>query len=72
MAVDMAQKYEVYLPKVGVTPPYTVTYSRAYAEGWAPDPTNKFQRAVVERIKAKQGATPAKGLKIEYDPKRGR
>jgi hypothetical protein len=55
-----------------VTPPYTVTYSRAYSEGWAPLPTNEFQRAVVERIKSKQGASPTKGLTIEYDPKKGR
>lgn len=70
--VDMISKYEAYLPTVGVTPPYTVTFSRAYVEGWAPSPTNEFQRAVVERIKAKKSNAPTKGLTIEYDPKEGR
>ena len=39
--------------KLGARPVRTVTYRKACEEGWAPAPTNDFQRAVWEEIKAK-------------------
>lgn len=72
MVVDMVPRYENYLKNIGVMPAYTVTYSRACMEGWAPPPTNEFQKAVAERVRAKLSKEPTKGMKIEYDPKTGR
>lgn len=70
MVVDMVPRYEKYLQAVGVTPAYTIPYAQAYQEGWAPAPTNKFQRAVIEEIKAERAKEPTKGIKIKYDSKR--
>ena len=72
MIVDMVSRYVPYLETVGVTPEYRATYSRACMEGWAPAPTNEYQKAVAERIKEKQSKGPTKGMTIEYDPKTGR
>lgn len=72
LVVDMVPRYTEYLSSLGVTPPYTVPYSRACMEGWAPTPTNEFQKAAMERVRAKQSKEPTKGITIEYDPKVGR
>lgn len=66
--VDMADRAEKYLAKHGVTPLKMVNYSTACQEGWAPQPTNEYQKAVWEKIHA----IPTKPMKIEFDPKKGR
>ena len=58
--------------KLGINPFRRCTYRDACREGWAPAPTNEFQKAIWERIKAEQSKAPTKGLKIEYDPKKGK
>ena len=52
--------------KVGFKPFRRTTYKRACKEGWAPPPTNDFQRAVWEKVHA----IPDKPITIEYDPKK--
>jgi hypothetical protein len=44
--------------KKGVTPARMSTYKKACEEGWAPMPTNSFQMAIWEDVKAKKAASP--------------
>lgn len=49
--------------------PYRIAkYSEAVQEGWAPAPTNEFQKAIWDKVHA----IPATPMKIEFDPKKGR
>lgn len=52
--------------KIGFRPFRRTTYKRACKEGWAPPPTNDFQRAVWDSVHA----IPDKPITIEYDPKK--
>lgn len=40
-----------HLPKVGITSASITTYRRACYEGWAPAPTNEFQKVIYEGVK---------------------
>ena len=55
LIMDMIPRITEHLKRLGVTPPRTVTYIRAYKEGWAPAPTNDFQRAAIEKAKSHKG-----------------
>ena len=54
--------------KIGFKPFRRTTYKRACKEGWAPAPTNDFQRAVWDEVRQ----LPTKPIKIEYDPAKGK
>jgi hypothetical protein len=56
------------LPSFGLVAPRTAPYYRACYEGWAPAPTNDFQKAVWDEVHA----VPSDPMKIEFDPKKGR
>ena len=51
-----------------IKPYRIVKYSEAVEEGWAPAPTNEYQKAIWERVHA----APKNPMKIEFDPKKGR
>lgn len=53
---------------LGCGSPQFATYRAACREGWAPPPTNDLQRAIWEETRK----LPAKPLKIEFDPVRGK
>jgi hypothetical protein len=57
-----------YLKGIGITPLVIVPYSIACEEGWAPAPTNEYQKAICDKVYA----TPKNPMKIEFDPKKGR
>ena len=52
VTVDVMMRCEGYLKSINVTPERVTTYHRAYREGWAPAPTNEYQKAIVEKINA--------------------
>ncbi|MBQ7651246.1 MAG: hypothetical protein IJS15_09815 [Victivallales bacterium] len=52
----------------GITPWLVTTYENACAFGWAPAPTNDFQKAIWDKVHA----IPKNPMKIEFDPKKGR
>lgn len=60
------------LLKIGIGPIRMSTYRSACEEGWAPAPTNDYQKAIWESIRAERSQEPTKGIKIQYDPKKGR
>ena len=56
------------LPAWGITPDRTSTYKKACKQGWAPTPTNEYQKAIWDKVHA----APKTPMKIEFDPKKGR
>jgi len=68
LPVDVIQRFAPYMEPYGVTPAVVTTYRKACEEGWAPAPTNEFQKAIFEKVHA----TPTKPMKIEFDPAKGR
>lgn len=62
---DAAVAIARYLPEMNISPQRKVTYKRACEEGWAPAPTNEFQRAVWDKVHQ----IPDKPITIEFDPK---
>lgn len=54
--------------KIGIGQAGRVTYRQACREGWAPEPTNDYQKVIWNEVHA----APSKPLKIEFDKKRGK
>lgn len=68
LPVDVTAKIPMYLEGRGVKSEQLIPYRRAVQEGWAAAPTNDVQKAIWEEIRA----LPAKPIKIEYDPAKGK
>lgn len=68
LPVDIFQRFRTYMEPLGVTPQVSVIYRKAVQEGWAPAPTNEWQKAVWDKVHA----MPKNPMKIEFDPKKGR
>ena len=66
--VDAIQRAIESLKVYGVTPQEMTTYKKACQEGWAPPPTNEYQKAIWDKVHA----IPKTPMKIEFDPKKGR
>ena len=54
-----------HLPKIGVTPAKRTTYLRACRDGWAPPPTNDYQKAIWEQVKADKERGPTNPITIK-------
>lgn len=65
---DMASSINENLQALGMYPMRKVTYVKACQEGWAPAPTNEYQKAIWDKVHA----TPKNPIKITFDPKKGR
>lgn len=57
-----------HLKSIGVDPVYVTTYLHACQQGWAPAPTNEYQKAIWDKVHS----LPTKPIKIEYDKAKGR
>ena len=66
--VDVQMALARLLPSYGVIPYTQTTYRKAVQQGWAPAPTNEYQKAVWDKVHA----APKNPMKIEFDPKKGR
>lgn len=64
---DMANAVISNLKALGVTRGIKTSYRKACMDGWAPAPTNDFQKVVWEEVHAK----PTNPMKIKFDPKKG-
>lgn len=64
--VDALAAMERKMPLYGVTPWYETTYRKACEEGWAPAPTNEFQKAIWDKVHA----MPAEPIKIAPETKK--
>jgi len=67
-ALDVEARIVNNMNETEVKPYRIAKYSEAVQEGWAPAPTNEFQKAIWDSVRA----LPAKPMKIEYDPKQGK
>ena len=67
-AGDVDNRIREHLKGLGVLPWRLYSYKRACIEGWAPAPTNEYQKAIWDKVHA----MPKNPLKIEFDPKKGR
>ena len=62
------QKMYGQMAKFGVKRARHIPYRLAVMEGWAPQPTNEYQKAIWDEVRA----APKNPMKIEFDPKKGR
>ena len=62
------QKMYAQMAKFGVKRARHIPYRLAVMEGWAPQPTNEYQKAIWDEVRA----APKNPMKIEFDPKKGR
>lgn len=68
LPADIRGRCQKYLMKCGVTPYKMSTYYDACVQGWAPAPTNDYQKAIWDDTRK----VPEKPIKIEFDPKKGK
>ena len=68
LPVDVLARFAPYSKGYGITPAIESTYRKACKEGWAPQPTNDYQKAIWDSFHE----LPTKPVKIEFDPKKGR
>jgi len=68
LQVEIEQRLPSYMEKLGITPYILTSYRKACQEGWAPAPTNEYQRAIWEETRK----LPEKPIQIKFDPKKGR
>lgn len=68
LPVDVFTTMQALAPKFGITVGKRCHYRKACEEGWAPEPINEYQRAIWEETRK----LPAKPLKIEFDPAKGK
>ncbi len=61
---DIFIRSQGYTVNFGVEPYYRTTYKKACEEGWAPSPTNEFQKAIWERVKADKERGPTNPITI--------
>ena len=57
-----------HMEAMGIKQVSRCTYLDACKEGWAPAPTNEYQKAIWEQVHA----IPKNPMKIEFDPKKGK
>lgn len=58
--------FKLSLPYFGITPWYQTTYVKACEEGWAPQPTNEFQKAIWDKVHE----LPTNPIKIKPETKK--
>ena len=68
LPVDVFDKIDASAAKRGLKPEIVAEYYEACEQGWAPAPTNDFQKAIWDKVHA----IPKNPMKIEFDPKKGR
>lgn len=64
---DKIQSAQEHLKAKGYAPMVVMPYSRACREGWAPAPTNEYQKVIWEQHHSK----PTEPMRIKFDPKQG-
>lgn len=65
--MNMAKMQRMH-KRFGVKKARRIPYRVAVLEGWAPAPTNDYQKAIWEEVKK----APQNPMKIEFDPKQGK
>ena len=63
LPVDVIARFAPYMAPFGVTPAQITTYRSACKQGWAPAPTNDYQKAIWTEIHT----PPSDPIKIKYE-----
>ena len=62
---DQIGMMQNHIKQFGITTYIQTTYREACRLGWAPAPTNEWQKAIFEEVKSKKERGPANGLTIQ-------
>jgi hypothetical protein len=68
LPMDVVLRFRSYMESFGVTPMLFVPYRKACEEGWAPAPTNEYQKAIWDKVHA----MPTSPIKIKPETKKVR
>lgn len=66
LPIDVVQRFQTYMEPFGVKPALVATYRKACQDGWAPNPTNNYQKAVWDKIHQ----LPTEPIKIKPETKK--
>ena len=66
LPIDVIQRMQMHLEKLGVTPYKQATYRTACKQGWAPAPTNDVQKAIWDKVHE----MPSEPIKIKPETKK--
>lgn len=71
LPMDSIMRMQPYLKSIGVTPAIEAYYSDACEEGWAPQPTNKWQQAIWDKTHNKKSDAndPTNRWKRDFEKK---
>ena len=64
LPIDVLSRLPSYMKSLGVTPARYSTYRGACKQGWAPPPTNEYQKAIWEQVKADKERGPTNPITI--------
>ena len=59
-----------YLASAGVTPLRKTIYRKACQEGWAPAPTNEYQKAIWDKVRSEKERGPTNPIEIPMPKKK--
>ena len=66
LPMDVVQRIVRSMPNIGITQYKNTTYRKACEQGWAPQPTNEYQKAIWEKVHQ----LPTEPLKIKPETKK--
>ena len=66
LPVDVLGRFQLYLEPYGIRPATISTYRNACLQGWAPAPTNEYQKAIWDKVHE----LPKNPMQIKFDPKK--
>ena len=66
LPIDVIQRMQMYLERLGVTPYKQATYRTACKQGWAPAPTNDVQKAIWDKVHE----MPSEPIKIKPETRK--
>lgn len=67
LPADLVERHARYLKQLGFSPKKIVSYRKACVDGWAPAPTNDYQKAIWEKVHS----LPTEPIKILPESQRG-
>ena len=70
LPVDILMSIRQFLPQLGVRPYREVIYRKACKEGWAPAPTNEYQKAIWDKVRSDKERGPTNPIEIPMPKKK--
>jgi hypothetical protein len=70
LTIDIVKSMSRNLTTLGMKPSFRATYRKACEEGWAPAPTNEYQKVIWEQVKADKERGPTNPIEIPMPRKK--